>query len=117
MSRERLAAAYDALAEAYAQVAHELRGTEQPVAEGASANPHTRSSAPAAPNTALGVCPTHRVAWTVKQGGISKNGKPYRPFWRCNEKDANGYCSEKPSKAWADSHPIQTEAVDEEPPF
>jgi hypothetical protein len=55
MSRERLAAAYDALAEASAQVAHELRANEPdaarasvPEAGGANAAPPPRSPAPAA---------------------------------------------------------------------
>ncbi len=110
--------------DAWGQVAHDLRALADsidaaiepapaavPGREGASATPPPRSSAPAAPNTALSVCPTHRVAWTVKQGGISKAGRPYPPFWRCNEKDADGYCSQRPTKAWADSHPIELDEV------
>ena len=61
-------------------------------------------------NAALGVCPTHRTAWTVKQGGISKAGKPYSAFYKCSGKNDDGsYCSQKPVKAWADSHPIAEE--------
>lgn len=114
--------------DAWGQVAHDLRALAEsidkaiepahaavPGQEGSSAAPPPRSSAPAA--TALGVCPAHRVAWTVKQGGISKAGKPYPPFWRCNEKDADGYCSQRPVKAWADSHPIAVEAIDDSVPF
>lgn len=114
MSRERLAAAYEALAEAYGQVAHELRSNDSaPVRADV---PAAGVSAPTAPapadtqaahvNAALGVCPTHRTAWTVKQGGISKAGKPYSAFWKCSQKDADGYCPQKPVKAWTDSHPI-----------
>jgi len=61
--------------------------------------------------TALSMCPLHGQAWTVKAGGISKNGNPYSAFWKCSERDAEGYCQAKPVKAWADSHPIQEEAV------
>lgn len=57
-------------------------------------------------NAALGVCPVHRTAWTVKAGGISKNGKPYKPFWKCSGKTDGAFCNEKPVKGWADSHPI-----------
>jgi hypothetical protein len=46
MSRERLANAYDELAEAYAQVAHELRGVDAPGQSGESVPP--RAPAPAA---------------------------------------------------------------------
>lgn len=81
MSRERLADAYDALAEAYAQVALELRGPiDSPVArtgdaagEGAQA---ARPSSPAAPVASVAgspplaaevinitECPKHHVAW------------------------------------------------------
>jgi hypothetical protein len=61
-------------------------------------------------NAALGMCPVHRTAWTVKAGGISKNGNPYRPFWKCSAKDENGYCNEKPVKAWEDAHPASQAA-------
>jgi hypothetical protein len=70
---------------------------------------------PAASGQPLGACPVHRVAWVVKDGGISKNGKPYPAFWKCKERDENGYCNEKPAKAWADSHPIPLHAADEVP--
>jgi hypothetical protein len=112
--------------DAWAGVAHNLRiladsideaiepdaaRASVPAAEGSAPQP----SAPAAPNAALGVCPVHRTAWTVKDAGISKNGKPYRAFWKCSERDEDGYCNEKPTKAWADSHPIRLTAADEVP--
>jgi hypothetical protein len=118
MTREDVASALDRAAEALAEAAHALRGSEPdaarasvPAAEGSAPQP----SAPAAPNAALGVCPVHRTAWTVKDAGISKNGKPYRAFWKCSERDEDGYCNEKPTKAWADSHPIRLTAADEVP--
>ena len=113
MSRDDIANALDKAAEALAEAAHALRASEQP-GQGGSVPP---PSAPAPAdtqathvNTALGVCPTHRTAWTVKQGGISKAGKPYSAFYKCSGKNDDGsYCSQKPVKAWADSHPIAEE--------
>jgi hypothetical protein len=70
-------------------------------------------SAPAAPQDALGLCPVHRTAWTVKAGGVSKAGKEYPPFWRCAQKDPNGkngYCEARPNPAWTSGHPIGTAA-------
>jgi hypothetical protein len=57
----------------------------------------------------LGQCPTHQRNWVVKEGGVSKAGKPYSAFWKCPEKDPNdrsGYCSKRPVKAWTDANPI-----------
>jgi hypothetical protein len=69
-------------------------------------------SAPAAPQDALGLCPVHRTAWTVKAGGVSKAGKPYSAFWKCSGKNPdNTYCDQKPVKVWADSHPIGAAAA------
>jgi hypothetical protein len=69
-------------------------------------------SAPAPSGDALGLCPVHRTAWTVKAGGVSKAGKPYSAFWKCSGKNAdNTYCDQKPVKAWADSHPIGAAAA------
>jgi hypothetical protein len=69
-------------------------------------------SAPAAPQDALGLCPVHRTAWTVKAGGVSKAGKPYSAFWKCSGKNSdNTYCDQKPVKVWADSHPIGAAAA------
>jgi len=125
MSRERLATAYDALADAYAQVAHELRGVEPPAAGVPDSVPTAPAagavgvpSAPAAPSSPLGVCPTHHVAWTIREGGISKNGKPYKAFWKCKERDDDdGYCDEKPDRAWAATHSAERALVDDSVPF
>src|SRR5688500_18184495 len=46
----------------------------------------------------LGKCPTHGTAWTIKAGGISKNGKAYPAFWRCAQKDGDAFCNEKPQR-------------------
>lgn len=105
MSRDAMADALDRAAEALAQAAHELRGTEQPAAgERAPSSP-----APAQkPDTALGKCPKHGTPWRPKPAGTSKNGNPYPAFWSCPEKDESeqrGYCQQKPDRAWAKTHP------------
>jgi hypothetical protein len=112
MSREAVAEALDKAAEALAEAALALRASDTPARPGVPGAGAVPPVAPApAPNAALGVCPKHRTAWTVKAGGISKNGKPYPAFWKCSQRDADGYCNEKPTKAWADSHPIPLEEV------
>lgn len=56
----------------------------------------------------LGRCPAHDRAWTVKPAGVSKAGKSYTAFFKCDGKDSDGtYCNRKPVKAWADSHARQ----------
>ena len=118
MTRERLANAFDAAAEALAQLALELRGTEPEAARASvPASPAVGAAGtplPAAPDplaTVLSQCPDHQTAWTVKAGGISKNGKPYPAFWRCNERTDGEYCQKRPTEAWAKSHPIQMVAA------
>lgn len=59
---------------------------------------------------ALGRCPTHGVPWTVKAGGTSKAGKPYKAFWKCAEKSGDAFCDQKPVKVWQDTHPIREAA-------
>ena len=62
-------------------------------------------------DAALGVCPTHGTAWTVKPGGVSKAGKSYNAFWKCSGKNADDtFCNLKPTKVWADTHPIRDAA-------
>ena len=115
---EEQAAAFARLADTTAQVAHELRGIESPVAragvvsgvEGATDTPRP-SSAPDSLSTVLSQCPDHQVAWTVKDGGIGRNGQPYPAFWRCNERTDGEYCKKRPTPAWAKSHPIETVAA------
>jgi len=116
---EEQAALFARLAEATAQVAHELRGIDSPVArtgvesgaEGATARPPSPSSAPDPLSVVLSQCPDHQVAWTVKDGGIGRNGQPYPAFWRCNERTDGEYCKKRPTAAWAKSHPIETVAA------
>ena len=122
MNTERLARGWSLIAEGAQEIALAYESIQQP-GSGAGVPPPARASAPAddlppltdedapraaePPSTALGACPAHRTAWTVKAGGISKNGKPYNAFWKCSGKNDDGtYCKEKPVKAWADSHPI-----------
>ena len=58
------------------------------------------------PNSPLSRCPEHGEKWVVKPGGVSKAGKPYNAFWKCNQKNADGsYCNQKPKPAWLAGHP------------
>ena len=60
----------------------------------------------AADTPGLGRCPAHDRPWSVKAAGVSKNGKPYSAFWKCDGKEPDGtFCNRKPVKAWADAHP------------
>jgi hypothetical protein len=45
-----------------------------------------------------GSCPIHQIPFTFKEGGIStKTGKPYKGFFKCDGKDADGnWCQERP---------------------
>lgn len=61
-------------------------------------------------DAALGKCPVHGVPWTVKAGGTSKAGKPYKAFWKCAEKTGDAFCDQKPTKVWQDTHPIREAA-------
>lgn len=64
-----------------------------------------------AQDAALGVCPAHGTAWTVKAGGVSAAGKSYNAFWKCSGKNPDDtYCKLKPTKVWADTHPIRDAA-------
>ena len=64
-----------------------------------------------AQDAALGVCPVHGTAWTVKAGGVSAAGKPYSSFYKCSGKMPDDtYCKQKPTKVWADTHPIRDAA-------
>jgi hypothetical protein len=50
-------------------------------------------------------CPVHFKPWTVKEGGISKAGKPYKAFWKCNGTNSDGtYCNKKPDASWVRAH-------------
>lgn len=45
------------------------------------------------------VCPTHRKAWTFKEGVAKATGRPYA-FWACDVKDDAGFCKAKPKASW-----------------
>ena len=117
MSRESVADALDRAAEAIAQAAHELRGTDQPSAGSAHPAPAQTSRPAAGQDSALGKCPVHGVAWSVQPGGISKRtNKRYSAFWKCKEKDGDNYCNEKPVQVWADTHPAEEPAQPQRQP-
>jgi hypothetical protein len=48
--------------------------------------------------TSEATCPIHGIPFTFKEGGIStKTGKPYKGFFKCDGKDADGnWCQERP---------------------
>lgn len=113
MSRERLADAYDKLAEAYAQVAHELRGSIEPEAARVSvpASPAVSATEAAPPasvahpdESAFTMCPAHNVAWMKgKFGPFCPAQSEDFPDW-ANDK---GYCRITPRNAgaWMVKHP------------
>jgi hypothetical protein len=54
-----------------------------------------------ASGAADGECPTHKVPWTKKPGGVSKTtNKPYEPFYGCSRRDESGWCKQKPKISW-----------------
>jgi len=57
----------------------------------------------------LSVCPNHGTPWSIKPAGVSKTtGKPYSAFYKCDGKNPdNSYCTKKPTREWADAHPIR----------
>lgn len=131
MNTKRIAHAYEKIAEGYAELALAYGDIDQPVAglvppsrpapvddlppltdEDAPFDPPAPRAVETPVQSALGACPAHRTAWTVKAGGISKNGKPYPPFWKCSGKNDDGtYCDLKPTPGWSKAHPIPLEVV------
>lgn len=118
MSRERLAAAYDALAEASAQVAHELRGAtnEQPAA--GERAPSSPAPAPKPDTTSWGqvACPKHGVPFEKGQYGEYCKQKTDDPAWGKEKTDRDGnkvfWCRITPKNApqWVAIHappPVQ----------
>ena len=112
MSRESVADALDRAAEAIAQAAHELRGTEQP--EAGVVPPS--APAPAAPlppkrqleESAFTECPAHRQPFKEGKFGLfcsghEPEGVPHDGGWY-NDK---GYCRVTPKSAgaWLKQHP------------
>lgn len=64
-----------------------------PAAAFAAARPAT------GPGDPPGVCPVHGTPWSWKAPGVSKAGKPYNGFWKCDGKDEDGnFCSERPPR-------------------
>ena len=42
-------------------------------------------------------CGVHKTPLTYRPAGVSKTGKPYKAFWSCQEKDAQGnFCKWRP---------------------
>ncbi len=133
MSRERLANAYDSLAEAYAQVAHELRGAIEPSAARADVAPSVPAGAPdsavgvtpapaarlpqrPAPESAFTDCPAHKQPFKEGNYGLYCSGK--------GEPDGNwyndrGYCKVTPKSAgaWLKQHPKGSPADADEMSF
>ena len=54
------------------------------------------------PSEPGGTCPDHGTPWTLKEAGVSKTGRAYDAFWKCDGKyDDGSFCKNKPPKAWA----------------
>jgi hypothetical protein len=133
MSRERLATAYDQLAEAYAQVAHELRALDSSPRGDTSPRPRAAASlteeqfqavvqqtggttpppdlqrridsaqGKANARDTYPECPAHREPWSDGNYGPYCRSKSDEPKWS-NDK---GYCTIRPSSAgaWIKQHP------------
>lgn len=104
----RLADAYDALANAAATLAHELRATAPPDGPSDTEDDLPFMDTPAG-RSAQGGCPLHGIPWTVREAGVSKKtGQPYKAFWTCVETNEDGsYCREKPTDSWVKAHPAR----------
>ena len=134
MSRERLAAAYDSLAEAYAQVAHELRGLDSP--SRGDASPRPRAAAPGLSEEQFagvvqrtgGSTPDPELQRRIDSAKGKANARDqypectahrepwsdgnYGPYCRSKSDEPKwsndkGYCTVKPSSAaaWIKQHP------------
>ena len=91
-----------ALADLYQQLAGESATAPVSAARPAAANP---PAAPASTDEVLGECPVHFTRWTLKEAGVSKAGKRYGAFWKCDGKNADGtWCSKKPRLEWVRTH-------------
>lgn len=66
---------------------------------------------PQAATDSAAFCPVHGTRWTIRPAGVSKVGKPYNAFYKCDEKDGDAWCQQKPPKAWVDAHPIRGAAA------
>lgn len=114
MNTEKIARGWALIAEGAMELSLAYESLDSPVAragdagaEGAKApQPSSVPALKAQVDAGLGICPVHGTRWTVKEAGVSKAGKPFRAFWKCAERDDNGYCNEKPQRIWQDTHPI-----------
>ena len=102
MSRERLANAYEELAalharvaEQYAQVAHELMGTNDQPGPAASVSPPARAAAPVQSVVDQGECPAHHREWKMGNYGPYCTAKSDDPAWS----NSRGYCKLTPDNA------------------
>ena len=60
----------------------------------------------------LSVCPNHGTPWSVKAAGVSKAGKAYSAFFKCDGKNPDGtFCQKKPTREWADAHAARLAAA------
>lgn len=57
-----------------------------------------------ATNAEEDTCPEHNLSWTLKPAGVSKAGKEYGAFWKCDGKTNDEFCRAKPTKAWQARH-------------
>jgi hypothetical protein len=119
MTREALANAFDKAAEAFAELAHELRANEPSVARadvaasvptGAPVAAGVAPSAPAARPVDINACPKHGVAW--EQGNFGPYCKQMTddPAWGKAKTDRDGnpvlWCKLTPKNApdWVRVH-------------
>jgi hypothetical protein len=86
-------------------IGNEIPGPEFPPFEPTESAPYEPVPLPA-DTPGLGRCPSHNLAWTVKEAGVSKMGKAYNSFWKCDGKTDGVFCNKKPTRAWADAHPL-----------
>lgn len=101
-----LSLAYESIEPAAARAAVPDSVPTAPVDRAAGAPPSAALTLKPQVDAGLGICPIHGKRWTVKPAGVSKAGKPYSAFYKCAERDENGYCNEKPQRIWQDTHPI-----------
>lgn len=104
----KLADAYDALAEAAASLAIEIRADAAPAPTGDDLPALPFTDTPAG-RSEQGGCPVHGLPWVVRPAGTSKaTGQPYKAFWHCNEQNDDGsYCRQKPTAEWVKAHQIR----------
>lgn len=122
MNTAKVAAALNTLSLGIAELAEALSNGTAPVSAAPTALPPLADDdfPPFAPvdyepvgipatDPVLSVCPNHGTPWSIKPAGVSKTtGKPYSAFYKCDGKNPdNSYCTKKPTREWADAHPIR----------